>query len=294
MSTDRDTTRIVRSWLEEGVTALPDRVLDTVLDQLPATSQRRSWWPTWRFQDMNSPMRIVIAAVVLAAIGVVAISVLPRSGNIGGPSPTPTPTTSPTAPPSPMPAGPLTPGTYLFPSEGEIVPAAFSITVPEGWTNDGWALTKGPGATILISPWAVRYTYGDPCHWQSTVVDPGSRVEGLASALSRQSGRNGTTPTSATLGGFSGQRLELDVPAFTLADCDANEYRAWVAPGPGVTGKGVDEPGRAGFAPGMHSELWILDVNGTRLLIEASYLAEATASQRAELASVVASIEIEP
>ena len=28
MSSDRDTTRIVRSWLDEGVTALPDRVLD--------------------------------------------------------------------------------------------------------------------------------------------------------------------------------------------------------------------------------------------------------------------------
>ena len=49
MSTDRDTTRIVRSWLEEGVTALPDRVLDTVLDQVPATPQRRSWWPARRF-----------------------------------------------------------------------------------------------------------------------------------------------------------------------------------------------------------------------------------------------------
>ena len=42
MSTDRDVTRIVRSWLEEGVTALPDRVLDDVLDQLPATPQRRA------------------------------------------------------------------------------------------------------------------------------------------------------------------------------------------------------------------------------------------------------------
>ena len=42
MSTDRDVTRIVRSWLEEGVTALPDRVLDAVLDQLPATPQRRA------------------------------------------------------------------------------------------------------------------------------------------------------------------------------------------------------------------------------------------------------------
>ena len=37
MSAERDETRIVRSWLEEGVTVLPDRVLDAVLDQVPAT-----------------------------------------------------------------------------------------------------------------------------------------------------------------------------------------------------------------------------------------------------------------
>ena len=42
MSTDRDTTRIVRSWLEEGRTTLPDWVRDDVLDRLPATPQRRS------------------------------------------------------------------------------------------------------------------------------------------------------------------------------------------------------------------------------------------------------------
>ena len=35
MSTDRDVARTVRSWLEDGVTTLPDRVLDDVLDQLP-------------------------------------------------------------------------------------------------------------------------------------------------------------------------------------------------------------------------------------------------------------------
>ena len=58
MSTDRDTTRIVRSWLEEGVTALPDRVLDAVLDQVPATSQRRPWWPARRFREMNKALKL--------------------------------------------------------------------------------------------------------------------------------------------------------------------------------------------------------------------------------------------
>ena len=57
MSTDRDVTRIVRSWLEDGATALPDRVLDNVLDQLPATPQRRAWWPARRFRDMNTPIQ---------------------------------------------------------------------------------------------------------------------------------------------------------------------------------------------------------------------------------------------
>ena len=54
MSTDRDVTRIVRSWMDEGVTQLPDRVLDAVLDQLPATPQRRSVWTARRLFLMNN------------------------------------------------------------------------------------------------------------------------------------------------------------------------------------------------------------------------------------------------
>ena len=41
MSTDRDTTRIVRSWLGTDEHESADRVLDAVLDQLDATPQRR-------------------------------------------------------------------------------------------------------------------------------------------------------------------------------------------------------------------------------------------------------------
>ena len=55
MSSDRETARIVRSWLDEGVTQLPDRVLDAVLDQLPAIHQRRAtWWPMRRLTTMNT------------------------------------------------------------------------------------------------------------------------------------------------------------------------------------------------------------------------------------------------
>ena len=92
MSTDRDVTRIVRSWLEEGATALPDRVLDTVLDQLPATPQRRAWWPARRFEKMNNFAKVAIAAAAVVVVAVVGLNVLPRSGGgVGGPGPTPTP-----------------------------------------------------------------------------------------------------------------------------------------------------------------------------------------------------------
>jgi hypothetical protein len=92
MSTDRDVTRIVRSWLDEGVTALPDRVLDAVLDQLPATPQRRAWWPAWRFPLMNKTVRIALVAAAVVVIAVVAFNLLPGSPAPGGePSATPEP-----------------------------------------------------------------------------------------------------------------------------------------------------------------------------------------------------------
>jgi hypothetical protein len=92
MSTDRETTRVVRSWLDEGVTKLPDRVLDLVLDQVPATPQRRSGWSAWRSYRMNTYAKLAAAAAAVLVVAVVGYQFLPgRPGN-GGPGPSPTPT----------------------------------------------------------------------------------------------------------------------------------------------------------------------------------------------------------
>ena len=94
MSTDRDIDRIVRSWMDEGVTQLPDRVLDLVLDQVPSTPQRRPWWPARRFQTLNTYARfgLVAAALVLAA----AVGIGIYGNSVGhGPESTPTPNPTP-------------------------------------------------------------------------------------------------------------------------------------------------------------------------------------------------------
>jgi hypothetical protein len=93
MSLDPDTTRIVRSWLDEGVTQLPDRVLDLVLDELPATPQRRATpWPTRRLPIMSKIVPLGLAAAAVAIATLLGIHYL-GSTNVGGPLPSdPAPT----------------------------------------------------------------------------------------------------------------------------------------------------------------------------------------------------------
>src|SRR6187397_3487479 len=100
MSTDRDTTRIVRSWLEEGVTVLPDRVLDAVLDQVPATSQRRPWWPVRTFRGMNHALKPALVAAAVIVVAILGINLMPGSGIVGGPGPSLSPSPSPTPTPT--------------------------------------------------------------------------------------------------------------------------------------------------------------------------------------------------
>jgi hypothetical protein len=95
-TSDREIERIVRSWLTEGTTRLPDRVLDAVLDEVPSTPQRRAWWPAWRFDTMSNAMRIAIAAAAVLVVALIAIYVLPGGNNgIGNPAATPTPSPTP-------------------------------------------------------------------------------------------------------------------------------------------------------------------------------------------------------
>lgn len=104
MTTEPEDTRIIRSWLEEGVTALPDRVLDSVLDQLPATPQRRARRPAWRLNTMATPFRLAAAAAAIGVLSVV-VGIAPATNGPGTTDLVASP--SPGVVSSPSPAGPV-------------------------------------------------------------------------------------------------------------------------------------------------------------------------------------------
>jgi hypothetical protein len=95
MSTEQDSTRIVQSWLEAGSTAIPDRVLDAVLAELPSRPQRRSRSSPWRSLQMKPliPVAVGAAAIVLAVV--IGSRFLPSDQAVGGPTDSPVPSPSP-------------------------------------------------------------------------------------------------------------------------------------------------------------------------------------------------------
>lgn len=295
MSTDRDVDRIVRSWLEEGVTALPDRVLDNVLDRLPATRQRRPWWPARRWQELNTPLRITLAAAAVVVLALVGVSFIPRTGGVGGPLATPVPTASPTSTASPTPSASPTPVPTL-PESGVLAPGPYrsdfmTFTLPGGWTAyQGWAALKSnsdPPNGMSVAPWRIAAVYNDPCHSLTTkAVSVGPTVNDLVIALVAQKRGSVVTPVDVTIDGFHGKLLDLVVPlGVNIAGCEQAGYYTWADTNGGF---------RYNQAPGQHDLLAILDVNGQTLVVNRCFYPANTAADRAELQAIVDSIRIQP
>jgi hypothetical protein len=257
MSTDRDTTRAVRSWLEEGVTALPDRVLDGVLDQLPATRQRRSPWRGFTFGGVSRSVRFAIAtaAVVIAILGFeVAPGII---GTIGG-KPSPSPSPVPTAQPSPTEPSetPLAPGTYSL----EGFPVATSFTVPEGWIRcatspleQGVCPVTGDGAVSIL---IVTNVVADPCGDALLDPPPGPSVDDLVAAISGMADFTITAPVDIHVDGFAGKELTVNPPK--LFRCST--LLTWATPDR-INGVGTDES----------NLIRIVDVDGTRVVLAGAY-----------------------
>ncbi|HJT64551.1 MAG TPA: hypothetical protein VJ839_07270 [Candidatus Limnocylindria bacterium] len=298
MSTDRDITRIVRSWMDEGVTQLPDRVLDAVLDQLPATPQRRPSWLARRFLSMNTYLKFGLAAAAVVAAVVIGLQVVGQPNIVGPPdaSPTPARTPAPSSEAMPLPApGALDPGVYLMPAAFGGVDFAF--TVPAGWEIDREGFVRkntDSDATldittgVMFSAWTVDHVFADACVGEGTEQPVEETVDALAAALASQvrPGRETRGPAPGLeFDGHPVEHVTLYAPG-DLGEC-GGRLRTW----PGLNGD-LNSGWPAG--PGQTDDVYIVDVDGTRLVLVGSYWAETATEDRQELDALALSAEIAP
>ena len=99
---DNEFDLAARAWLDDGPTRISDRALLSALEEIHTTRQRRALWPAWRATPVNIFARVASAAVLVVAVGLLAMTVVSRQpdrSNVGGPSPSPSPTRAVDFPP---------------------------------------------------------------------------------------------------------------------------------------------------------------------------------------------------
>ena len=303
MATDQQSTRIVRSWLQDGRTTLPDRVLDAVLADLPATPQRRPSWPVRKAAALPVPARLGTMAAVIA-VALIGLSLVPGLGPIGRPvaSPDPTagpsgstlPSASPTPPPPPL--GDVAPGRYAWTWPGGRV----VFQVPAGWSgyDGGLDRRRDPAFEVGLAHWLpgtwteVTRVYDDACATDATLVDLGPTTAHLVAALDAQIGTDATV-TDIRIGGLPATRVDLVVsPGLDLATCRMGldgPVQIWNQATSGYLAMFPTRPdGRD-----VRATVWSVDVGGDRLIFTTVSNADSDPLATAEIETMVGSMAFE-
>ena len=292
MTHDDDFIVHLEGYLEEyeGSTPLPNEVRDAIRAQLPLTHQRPAWWPVRRFPEMNNVMKLslVAAAVVVAAFLGYNYLVAP---NIGGPSlgdPTPSPSPVPTPIQALNGQDPLPAGRYQV---DPALPMDVTIEVPEDWSAGGAWVAIGPNSNEAPDGMALRFyagndlnLYRDPFTPIDGLLDPpaGPSVDELVAAMVGHPDWDVTGTDPIELDGYAGQVVHLTLPEGTT---DASPFYLFVDSRGGQTW---------GWEAGQLFDVYIVDVAGDRLVIDAFHYPETSAEDLAAQQAVIDSIQIGP
>jgi len=257
MSYEDDVQRAIRDWMRDEEPLAAEHMLDAVAARLPSVQQRRTRW--WWLQ----PFAVPAAATAVVIVALIGVGTLLGEGSGFGPAPGPTSRATPAESARVLPDGELEPGTYTL-SEG--FPVRFAFDVPAGYAGCSPAPTEqglcAEGDNRGISFVIVENLVAHPCDPSLGQVDPpiGPTVDDLVAGLGRLAGFTVTPGTPGELDGRPVERLTLVAPTAPTT-CGFAGAQTWV-----VTSSRTN-----GVASGERNELWILEVQGTRLLIALAY-----------------------
>lgn len=244
---------------------------------------------------MNTSLKLAAGAAAALVIAIFGSTLLTPglAPTVGGPGPTPSATSTPTPSSSVSPAvfrtGQLAAGTY---TTDAAFPVGITFTVPDGWSGLASGATvkvlesdADPEDVAYVSFWIVETASRNPCGLSGGDDAPvGPTADDLAEALAGAPGFETTGPTAGIVDGLQGQFVELTGPQ---AGCIEPEL--WTTP---------DGSCRCMDNRFETNRLWILELDGTRLVIDASQVptsggGEGTSpAEIAELQAIIDSIEI--
>jgi hypothetical protein len=228
-----------------------------------------------------APTATVAAIATVAATPTLA----PSPTNTATPAPSP----SPSGPRS-MPRGALDADTYVtYPSRGSAV--KWQVTVPEGWTNGhdfylyptslgGPEGPDGVAVALQNNPAVFR----DDCDFGGGMTETRTVAE-LVAAIRAKDGWDVSKPEDVTIGGFSGQRLDVELHA-DLSVCGECCPMVFGEPG---TENGFFQQG-----PAQQLRVWILDVDGQVVGLVREAFEASPADKVAEAQAVIESSVITP
>jgi methyl acetate hydrolase len=254
-------------------------------------------------------------------VAVVVLVVFDRDDMRPADQPSPSVTVPPTTPPRARGNIPhqLAPGTYFVDEvSGTPTPRIFA-TLGAGWrdlsNDEDWDLFKfdadtdagAPvdesfqyqvGAMTFSNPVAV---YSDACHWEGG-FHPGAvdTLDGLVAALTAQRGwAEVTVPSDISVDGYVGKAFRRTAPA-DMSDCSTRVYRSRTSddglrPRPDFRSWEDAEGEFGGVAePGQVQTLWVLDLDGTVVVITTGAFPEPSAGAGPDFAAdVLDSIRID-
>jgi hypothetical protein len=281
MNERSDLDRVLLTWFDDGPSTMPDRVVGNVAGRIARQPQQRSWRLRGR-PFMNTQIKLIAAAAAAVVLAVAGWSLLPRTGNVGGP-PTATATATPTA--APLPDGPLHAGDYILRAlSGD--PMTFVITAPEGWQGFGGFFLGGTHASDAPTGIGISVNHdpevvSNPCDSSLHSPGPGGSpsIDDLVAAISSRADLQVSGVIDAVLAGYQGKRLDIQFPA-TLA-C-ANQY-VFAEP------KGLYANG-----PANRWRVWLLDVGGQTAVVVLLDYAATPAADRTAAEAAIDSIRITP
>jgi hypothetical protein len=303
MNEHSDIERVLTAWFDDGPSTMPDRVVDVVADRIERVGQRPAWRPDWRRYAMNTNVKIAAALAAVLVVAVLGYNLLPGgSTRVGGPAPSPsaTPTATPTSTPVALPEGLLTGGRYRIRPLDASSSLSIVADIPAGWQAFDGVNLISPGETentgILIAFTVTDGLFSDPCHWDlegtgssergDVVVGP--TVDNLVAALKANKSYPSSAATPITLGRFKGQELELQLPGDdVIRRCDNR-------PGQSTGDYYVFPGGYYALGPNSRWHLYIVDVDGTRLITMVSIAEGTPQADIAAAQAIVNSFEFAP